>query len=91
MIPLQGKMNKGVFSCFECRHEPTHRKSKFNVVEDILGFANSNIGQMVVWQCKGCGEIYFFHLRENDKPYIKAHDIVVKYHEYKETGKWEFR
>lgn len=91
MIPLQGEMNKGVYDCFQCNFEPTHRKSKFGVTEDILGFANSNIGKMVVWECKGCGQKYYFHLRENDLPYIQAHDKVITYHEYVTTGKWEYR
>lgn len=92
LVPLQGRMNKGVFKCFNirCNFEPTHRQSEYGVTEDIIGFANSNIGKMVVWECKGCGEKYFFHLRENENP-IPAHDYVVRYHEFITTGKWTYR
>lgn len=90
MIPLQGKMNRGVYDCFEsgCHFEPTHRKSPYSVVEDIIGFANSNIGKMVIWECKGCGEKYFFHLREND--IFSNIDYVNLYHQFLTTGKWEY-
>ncbi len=81
-------MNKGVYTCFDykCSKPINHRESKYNVIEDIVGFAKSNIGIMVVWECKGCGQKYFFHLRENDpnNPY----DYVEFYHKYKTTGKW---
>jgi len=89
-VPLQGTMNKGIYSCFECRFDPVHRQSKYTVVEDIIGFADSIDGVMVVWECKNCGTKYFYHLRDWEET-IKAHDIVVKYDEYVKTGKWEWR
>lgn len=86
MITLQGKMNKGIYDCFDykCKKPVNHRASKYNVIEDIIGFAKSSIGMMVVWECKGCGQKYFFHLRENDLS--NYHDYVKMYHNYKTTG-----
>lgn len=88
MIPLQGKMNKGVYNCFDykCEKPISHRASKYNVIEDIIGFANSNIGKMVVWECKGCGQKYYFHLREFEE--TTHHDYVKFYHDYKTKGSW---
>lgn len=93
IIELKGKMNKGVFDCIEsgwggnCRNNVSHRQSKYNVVEDIIGFAPSKWGTMVVWQCKSCGQVQFFHLRENEP--IQHHDYVRMYHQYKTTGTWD--
>ena len=85
-------MNKGVSTCFRsgCYHEPTHRQLKYLVVEDIIGFAKHPDGMMVIWRCKSCDQIYFFHMRENEAD-IPGHDIVIKYHEFKTSGKWEYR
>ena len=88
IISLQGIMNRGVFECFKCNTKHTHRKSEYWVIEDVLGFADSQWGKMVVWQCKECGQIYFFHLRENEP--ITPFDYVAFYHQYKTTGSWKF-
>jgi len=81
-------MNKGVYDCFDSKccysFKPTHRKSQYNVTEDVIGFADSRFGRMVVWECKGCGQIYFFHLRENDD--LTSFDYVSFYHQYITTG-----
>jgi len=44
MISLQGKMNKGVFDCYNCKNNVSHRQSPYGVIEDIIGFADSNWG-----------------------------------------------
>lgn len=93
-IPLQGRMNKGVFECINggfggnCPDTRTHRHSKYNVVEDIIGFAETQWGWMVVWKCKDCGQVQFFHLRENEQR--GTFDYVRMYHEWKTTGKYEY-
>lgn len=90
-IPLQGKMNKGVFDCInsgwggKCENPKSHRRSPYNVTEDIVGFAESQWGTMVIWECKGCGQKQFFHLRENERG---GPDYVVLYHNYITTGKY---
>jgi len=83
MIPFQGRMNKGVFDCMYCDSKALHRKSKYCVVEDIIGFSDSPWGKMIVWKCKDCGKIQFFHLRENESYNL---DYVKLYHEYITTG-----
>jgi len=88
-IPLTGKMNKGVFDCLNewngCPNRKSHRQSPYCVIEDIIGFADSNWGTMVVWECKCCGQKQFFHLREYSRGGL---DYVKAYHEYITTGKW---
>lgn len=65
-IPLQGIMNKGVFDCIQsgfggkCKNPTSHRLNKYCVIEDIIGFADSPWGTMVVWQCRECGQNNFF-------------------------------
>lgn len=93
IVPLQGKMNKGVYDCINsgwggnCTGDVSHRKNPYGVIEDIIGFAPSQWGTMVVWKCKSCGQIQCFHLRENEP--IQHHDYVRMYHEYKTTGSYE--
>ena len=65
-----------------------HRQSPYNIVEDIIGFADSQWGRMVVWKCRECGQIQFFHLRENENR--GTFDYVRMYHEYKTTGKYKY-
>lgn len=90
-IPLQGKMNKGVFDCINsgfggnCSNPVSHRKSPYCVIEDIIGFADSPWGTMVVWECKECGQKQFFHLREEESNHI---DYVELYHRWRTTGKY---
>lgn len=93
-VLLQGKMNKGIFDCVnsgwggKCSGSKNHRQSPYNVVEDIIGFADSKWGWMVVWKCRECGQIQFFHLRENENR--GTFDYVRMYHEYKTTRKYEY-
>ena len=93
-VQLQGKMNRGVFDCInsgfggKCSGSKNHRQSPYNVVEDIIGFADSQWGRMVGWKCRECGQIQFFHLRENENR--GTFDYVRMYHEYKTTGKYEY-
>lgn len=49
---------------------------------------DSQWGRMVVWKCRECGQIQFFHLRENENR--GTFDYVRMYHEYKTTGKYEY-
>ena len=90
-VPLQGKMNKVVFDCINsgwggnCSNPTSHRQNEYCVVEDIIGFAESQWGTMVVWECKGCGQKQFFHLRENENNGI---DYVKMFHDWKTTGKY---
>lgn len=90
-VPLQGKMNKGVFDCINsgwggnCSNPTSHRQNEYFVIEDIIGFAESQWGTMVVWECKGCGQKQFFHLRENENNGI---DYVKMFHDWKTTGKY---
>ena len=90
-VPLQGKMNKGIFDCInsifseKCGYKPTHRQNIYSVVEDIVGFADSAWGTMVIWECKGCGQKQFFHLRENE---VRRIDYVALYHSFLTTGKY---
>lgn len=89
-IQLSGKMNKGVFECInrwdKCKASTNHRQIPSIVVEDIIGFADSQWGWMVVWECKECGQKQFFHLRENEQ--YGSLDYVKMYHEYMTTGKY---
>lgn len=89
-IALQGKMNKGVYDCInshdgKCSSEQNHRKNKYKVIEDIIGFAESQWGTMVVWECKDCGQIQFFHLRENEKT---SFDYVSEFDTFHKNGSY---
>ena len=69
-IPLQGKMNKGVYSCLACRFQALN----YNVTPHIIGFAESQWGDMVVWECPDCGQKQFFHLRGSEScDYVAAY------------------
>lgn len=92
-IPPQGVPNKMVSECVnagwtgECDGDISHRELPYCVVEDIIGFAETQWGWAVVWRCKSCGKVQWFHLRENDDHGL---DYVRMYHEYKTTGKYSF-
>jgi len=58
-IPLQGKYHKGINYCPFCDHEPN------NIHSEIIGFADSNIGTMVIIECPNCFEKWKFHARKN--------------------------
>ena len=57
IIPLQGKYNKGVSNCIECNF----RNPEYNVTPNIIGFAESKWGEMLVWECPICHTKQFFH------------------------------
>ena len=93
-VPLQGKMNKSINDCInsgwggKCSNPKEHRQISCNVTEDVIGFADSQWGTMVVWECKECGQKQFFHLREWDS--MMRTDYVRMYHEFLTIGKYNF-
>ena len=70
-IPLQGKYHKGVTDCPHCDHRPD------NVIEHIIGFADSNIGLMAVVECPKCFEKWRFHARLNSK--VSYYDYFLEF------------
>ena len=54
-IPLQGEYNEGIYDCPECGYQSE------NVVEDAIGFADSNIGNVLIWECPKCFLKWYFH------------------------------
>ncbi len=54
-IPLTGKYNKGVNECLKCGY-----RSEV-LVEDIIGFADSDSGLMAIVECPECFDKWFFH------------------------------
>lgn len=82
-IPLQGRMNKGVYQCLECRFTAP----EYDVTPYIKGFADSNYGEMVVWECPECGQKQFFHYRGD----MYGFDYVTNYQEFLKGGDWKER
>lgn len=82
-IPLQGKMNKGVYNCIKCDFVSPH----YDVTPYILGFSESNWGDMVVWECPKCGQKMFFHYIGNRYCF----DYIIRYEEFLKGGDWNKR
>jgi hypothetical protein len=60
-IPLQGKYWKGINSCPHCGFYPD------SVTGEIIGFADSDIGLMVICECPKCFKKWRFHARDSYK------------------------
>lgn len=84
-IPLQGRMNKGVYSCFSpCEFVSPH----YDVTPYIIGFADSNIGTMVVWECPVCFKKSYFHFRGDQLGF----NYLDRYEEFLKGGEdWSDR
>ena len=84
-VPLQGRMNKGVYSCFyPCDFVAPH----YDVTPYIKGFADSNYGTMVVWECPLCFKKSYFHYRGD----MYGFDYILRYEEFLKGGDdWDDR
>lgn len=64
-VHLQGKYNKAVNACLNCDFS-FHKLKLFNlghgnIFENIIGFNESNIGLVTIWECPICFNKWFFH------------------------------
>ena len=60
-IPLVGKYNLMVYECQDCNHSILN-----NMYDNIIGFADSNMGIVKVIECPNCFEKFYCHACESD-------------------------
>jgi len=73
-IALTGRINKAVYQCINC----DFKAPNYSVVPYMLGIADSQFGEMVVWECPQCFKKWYFHSRSNEEdsyPYEIAHEL----------------
>ena len=66
-VKLQGKYNILISKCPYCDIELLGNKQLGSVHENIIGFADSNIGNLAVIECPSCFEYWVFHSRINEQ------------------------
>ena len=58
---LKGEYNPGVYTCPHCGNNMI--KTRY---ANIVGFANSKIGEVAITQCDKCFEYYYCHAYKED-------------------------
>jgi DNA-directed RNA polymerase subunit RPC12/RpoP len=82
IIEPVGRKNGMVYKCVECWKEAPD----CNVTPYIIGFADTQWGRLVFWECPHCYQKQFFHYRSDGYNYLEA------YKAYKNGDvKWLFK
>lgn len=59
--PLVGRYNKSVSRCLECNHEFIRNTKYGTIFDNIIGFNESHIGLVAMWECPVCSNKWFYH------------------------------
>lgn len=73
-INLQGRYNKSVGCCLDCDHSFIKDNSHGALVDNIIGFADSDYGLMAIWECPVCFSKWFYHGEEHYMYFLIAID-----------------
>lgn len=61
-IPLQGKYNSGIYTCNHCGCEILFGDKDYGSLYDhIIGFNDSPIGMVAIYECPECFEKFYCH------------------------------
>jgi len=60
-IPLQGKYNRMCHKCLDCGFNALDGDN--STYDFLIGFADSNIGHLMIWECPKCFAKWSFHSR----------------------------
>lgn len=61
-IPLVGKYNKGIYRCLECNTSLLFNDKLGTTFDNMIGFAESHIGNVCIVECPICFEKWFYHI-----------------------------
>lgn len=79
-IPLTGIYNKAVSLCLNCRHEFIRNNAYGTLFDNIIGFNESGIGLVAIWECPVCFSKWYYHGDEHYDYFLDSIDGCTNKH-----------
>lgn len=61
-IPLVGKYNKGIYTCFNCNSKLLFNDKLGTTFDNMIGFSEAPIGIVTIVECPVCFEKWYYHV-----------------------------